>query len=579
MRTPFLRFDFPHPFCFKDPIRVIQADSLAEVRPALHAVQAAADAGCYAAGYVAYEAAPAFDPALQVSALPSSLPLLWFGVFTEPCAPLAQEPGECQVSEWEADGDFGRYQQVIHDIRAGIAAGDVYQVNHTFRLGARFEGDAYTFYQRLRSAASPPFAAYLDIGSHQIVSASPELFFQREGVQITTRPMKGTRRRGRWREEDDKIAAELRASEKDRAENVMIVDLLRNDLGRLALPGSVQVPRLFEIERYPTVWQMTSTVEAGLRPETTLEEIFGALFPCGSVTGAPKISAAHFIARHETTPRQIYCGAIGYLTPHHEAVFSVAIRTALLEAEIGQIEYGVGSGIVWDSDPAAEYEEAWSKAAVLAEPSQFDLLETLRWEGGAYALLDRHLDRLMASAAYFGFDASRDVVQAALLAHGRQRAEGAWRVRLRLPPSGIPQIESAPLLPLPPAPLPVALAGMPISRADQFLCHKTTRRVVYEAYRQGWPDCFDVLLWNEEKELTEFTIGNLMIEQGGRLWTPPRECGLLDGTQRAELLAEGRLQERILRREDLAAASGIWLINSVRGCVPVTFPGKLKEDG
>lgn len=572
MRPPFLRFDFPRPLCFGNPVRVINAYSLAEVRPALRDVQAVADAGCYAAGYVAYEAAPAFDPALQVNAPQSSLPLLWFGVFSEPCGIQEQASGEYHVSEWEADSDFAHYEEAIAHIRDAIAAGEVYQVNHTFRLRARFRGDAGAFYQRLRGAHPPPFAAHLDLGRHQVISASPELFFHREGSRITTRPMKGTRRRGRWRGEDDRVAAELVASEKDRAENVMIVDLLRNDFGRLAQPGSIHVSRLFEIERYPTVWQMTSTVEARLRPDVALDEIFGALFPCGSVTGAPKISAARFIARHETTPRQVYCGAIGYLTPHGEAVFSVAIRTALLDAETGKIEYGVGGGIVWDSDAEAEYQEAWSKAAVLAETTDFELLETLRWEDRAYALLDRHLDRLMASAAYFGFAVSRDVVQGALLAHGQGLLEGPWRVRLRLPLDGTPQIESAALVPLPPGPQPVVLAKTPISRADKFLCHKTTRRAVYEAHRSAHPGCFDVLLWNEDGELTEFTVGNLMIEQGDRLWTPPRECGLLDGTQRAELLAQGRLQERVLRREDLESASRVWLINSVRGCVPVIFP-------
>ena len=579
MKLPFLRFDFPRPLCFSDPVRVIEAYSLAEVRPALRAVQAASDAGCYAAGYVSYEAAPAFDPALQVNAPISSLPLLWFGVFTEPCAPPDPEPGEYHLSEWEADSAFPLYERAIHTIREAIAAGEVYQVNHTLRLGAHFQGDPLAFYRRLIGAQPPPFAAYLDLGNYQILSASPELFFHRIGSHITTRPMKGTRRRGRWGEEDDQVAAELRASQKDRAENVMIVDLLRNDLGRLAWPGSVNVPRLFEVERYPTVWQMTSTVEACLRPEVALDEIFGALFPCGSVTGAPKISATRFIARLEATPRQVYCGAIGYLTPNQEAVFSVAIRTALLDLETGRAEYGVGGGIVWDSDAAEEYEEAWSKADVLAGSAPFDLLETLLWEAGTYALLDRHLDRLQASAEFFGFDASRDRVKAALLAHGQQRPEGAWRVRLRLPPDGAPQIESAALSPLPSGPMPVGLARTPVCRTDKFLCHKTTRRAVYEAHRSAQPDCFDVLLWNEEGELTEFTIGNLVIEQGGRLWTPPRGCGLLDGTRRAELLAQGRLQERILRREDLDLASRIWLVNSVRGCVSVTFPGKLEPHG
>jgi len=570
--TPFLRFDFPRPLRFGNPVRVIEARSLDQVRPALRAVQGAADDGYYAGGYVAYEAAPAFDPALQVVESQSSLPLLWFGVFAEPWAQGEQTSGVYHISEWGADSDFERYREAIDDIRDAVAAGQVYQVNHTFRLRARFGGDALAFYQCLRGAQPPPFAAYLDLGRHQVLSVSPELFFRRQDSEITTRPMKGTRQRGRWREEDDRVAAELAASEKDRAENVMIVDLLRNDLGRLAQPGSVRVPRLFEIERYPTVWQMTSTVGACLRPGIALDEIFGALFPCGSVTGAPKISATRFIARHETTPRQVYCGAIGYVTPYQEAVFSVAIRTALLDSETGKIEYGVGGGIVWDSDATAEYEEAWSKAAVLVEQTDFELLETLRWEDGAYVLLDRHLDRLMASADFLGFAANRDAVQEALLAHGQGKTEGAWRVRLCLSRDRIPKIESAALVPLPPGPQPVALAKTPVRRADKFLCHKTTRRGVYEAHRATQPDCFDVLLWNEEGELTEFTIGNLMIEQGSRLWTPPRECGLLDGTQRAELLAQGRLQERVLRREDLESASRVWLINSVRGSVPVVLP-------
>lgn len=570
MRSPFLRFDFSRPLCFRDPVRIIEARTLAEVRPALRAVQAAADAGLYAGGYVTYEAAPAFDAAFQVNTPSPDLPLLWFGVFTGPRAPEEEPTGGYSVSAWEADGDFETYRDALGGIRDGIAAGEVYQVNHTFRLRARFEGDPVAFRQRLRGA-SPPFAAYLDIGRHQIVSASPELFFHRMGDRITARPMKGTRPRGRWCEEDDRIAAELSASPKDRAENVMIVDLLRSDLGRLATPGSIHVPHLFEIERYPTVWQMTSTIEARLRPKIALDDIFGALFPCGSVTGAPKVSATRFITRHEVAPRAVYCGAIGYVTPRQEAVFSVAIRTALLDAETGRIEYGVGGGIVWDSDPESEYREAWSKAAVLAGAPAFDLLETLRWEDGAYSLLDRHLDRLMASADYFGFAASRDAVQEALLAHGRQRPEGAWRVRLRLPPDGVPCVESALLSPLPSGPLPVALALAPVSRADPFLCHKTTHRMAYGARRAGRPDCFDVLLWNEEGELTEFTIGNLVVERDGRFWTPPRACGLLDGTFRAELLARGRLEERVLRREDLAAASAVWLINSVRGWVPVTL--------
>ena len=571
MNLPRLRFDFPLPLTFENPLRVIAAYSLDDVLPTLRDVQAAADAGFYVAGYVAYEAAPAFDQAMSVLSPDPAWPLVWFGVFAEPTLPLEESAvGEYSVSGWEAEGDYEQYQAAIDDIRAKIALGDVYQVNQTFRLKADFQGDPRGFYTHLCGALAPSFSAYLDFETHCLLSASPELFFHRREDHIVTRPMKGTRPRGRWCEEDSLLANDLSVSEKDRAENVMIVDLLRNDLGRLAVPGSVHVPKLFEIERYPTVWQMTSTIEAQLRPQTSLAEIFQALFPCGSVTGAPKISATRVITRNELSPRGIYCGAIGYLTPHNEAVFNVAIRTAWLDKAKGTIHYGVGGGIVWDSTPKAEYQEAWVKASILTPPSpRFDLLETLRWEAGIYTLLDRHLARLLDSAAYFGFDVSEPQIREALLAHGGQRSEGVWRVRLRVSSAGVPQIESVPLADWLDRPLIVALAKTPVERTNKFLCHKTTHRVVYEAHRQEQPDCFDVLLWNEDGELTEFTLGNLVIEQQGCLWTPPRDCGLLNGTKRAELLEKGSLRERILQREDLETATRIWLINSVRGIVPV----------
>ncbi|MDQ2800484.1 MAG: aminodeoxychorismate synthase component I, partial [Armatimonadota bacterium] len=429
-----LRFDFPTPLCFTAPVRVITAHSLAEARPALCAVQGATELGFYAAGYVAFEAAPAFDPAMRVHGAGPCIPLVWFGIYSEPSIAIKEtEAGECRVSDWQPDSDYLRYQRAIAAIRDAIAAGDVYQVNHTFRLRAQFQGDPAALYRRLVAAQRPLYGAYVDLDDFCILSASPELFFRRAGDEITTRPMKGTRPRGRWSEEDDQIAADLQASAKDRAENVMIVDLLRNDLGRIAVPGSVQVPQLFEIGRYPTVLQMTSTVEARLRPKTTLDDIFAALFPCGSVTGAPKISATRLITELETTPRQVYCGAIGYVTPSQEAVFNVAIRTALLDRKTGAIEYGVGGGIVWDSTPEGEYQEAWAKAAVLTEPPpEFDLLETLRWEKGAYWLLERHMERLLSSAAYFRFAVSEDAVREALLAHSGELGPGAWRVRLCL---------------------------------------------------------------------------------------------------------------------------------------------------
>ncbi|HVF50789.1 MAG TPA: aminodeoxychorismate synthase component I, partial [Pyrinomonadaceae bacterium] len=396
--SPLLIFDFRNrdgtarPLCFAEPVEVVVAGSLAEVRPALRRVQACVNAGLYAAGYVSYEAAPAFDSAFDVRD-GAQLPLLWFGIFR---APSTRETfltdGDFRFDGWLPATRRDEYDQNVGRVRAAIARGQTYQVNYTLRLVSRFEGDALACYRRLQALQRPPYAAYLDTGRQQILSASPELFFRLRGGEITTRPMKGTIRRGRWTEEDDALAAQLAASEKDRAENVMIVDLLRNDLGRIADVGSVRVASLFDIERYPSVHQLTSTVTAGVPRDITLEDIFAALFPCGSITGAPKVSTMRLIAALEDSPREIYCGAIGFVTPEREAVFNVAIRTMTIDGATGEAAYGVGGGITWDSNADDEYREALVKAAQLLEDwSDFELLETLRLERGAYFLPELHL--------------------------------------------------------------------------------------------------------------------------------------------------------------------------------------------
>lgn len=384
--------------------------------------------------------------------------------------------------------------------------------------------------------------------------------------------MKGTAARGRWPAEDEESAARLAASEKERAENLMIVDLLRNDIGRVAEVGSVCVPELFRVERYPTLLQMTSSVAATLRGGAALEDIFAALFPCGSVTGAPKVSTMRLIASLEDSPRGVYCGAVGFVAPGGDAAFNVAIRTAVIDAEAGEVVYGVGGGVTWDSTAAGEYAEASAKAALLAEDVRdFELLETLRLEAGAYALLEEHLARLAESAAYFEFSPPAERARAALAEHAALHAGRARRVRLLVSAKGRVRVESEELKDEPAGVRPVALALAPVSRGDRFLCHKTTRRGLYEERRAAFPEAFDVLLWNGEGELTEFTNGNLVLEIDGVCWTPPRECGLLAGTFRASLLSRGLIAERVLRREDLARASRCWLVNSVRGWVEVSF--------
>ncbi len=573
--SPWLLFEFqdelgcPQPMVFSNPVRIIEARRHSEVRPALQAVQQAVAAGFYAAGYVAYEAAPAFDAALQVAAQ-SPLPLLWFGLFAAPGEYVRPALLQYTVGAWQPTLDQQSYAHNIGLIHSAIAAGRTYQLNYTLRLQSPFAGDDLAFFHRLSSAQHGRYSAYLNLGRYRILSASPELFFHLRGDQLLTRPMKGTAARGRFAEEDAAQADWLSDSVKNRAENLMIVDLLRNDLGRVAEVGSVRVPALFEVERYPTVLQMTSTITAHTRPQTTLEDIFAALFPCGSVTGAPKASTMALIAGLEDTPRGVYCGAIGLIKPGGEALFNVAIRTVTLDTTRGIAEYGVGGGITWDSTAGDEYAEVKTKAALLfSERPRFELLETLLWHETNYTLLDRHLDRLASSAHYFDIPLALDRVRVALNQAGQEHHGHTRRVRLLVAQNGMIRVESHQLGSGPTTSATFGLAHKPVDRSNIWLFHKTTQRAVYQEMHAAQPTVDEVLLWNEAGELTEFTTGNLVVELDGQCWTPPRECGLLAGTLRAELLARGSIAKRVLRPADLDSATGIWLINSVRGWVPM----------
>jgi para-aminobenzoate synthetase/4-amino-4-deoxychorismate lyase len=350
----------------------------------------------------------------------------------------------------------------------------------------------------------------------------------------------------------------------------MIVDLLRNDIGRVAKIGSVAVPSLFQIERYPTVYQMTSTITAKLETGTTLGDVLAALFPCGSITGAPKVSTMQHIAQLEIAPRDVYCGTIGFVTPDREAVFNVAIRTMLLDTLRGTAVYGVGGGITWDSTAPDEYAEALAKADLLTyEQPSFELIESLRYQKGTFTLLERHIERMAASATYFDIPFDPALVSNTLSNYASKLPDGVWKIRLLVSQQGSVRVEHAPLTELPPEPLPVRLAQRPILRNNRFLYHKTTFRQPYNTAREHHHDVFDVLLWNEDGELTEFTIGNLVVELDGQLWTPARACSLLAGTLRDELIASGMIKERVLKLDDVQRASKLWLINSVRGWLQV----------
>ena len=546
---------------FRRPREVLIASTVGEVRSVLEAVGSAVAKGCHAAGFIAYEAAPAFDPAFRVHPNPD-LPLVWFGLYdaleTTP-PPTASLPAHA-TGAWNSPLDRPTYDAAIARIREHIGAGDTYQVNFTFPMRAPFEGDALGWFRTLYAAQRADYCAYIDAGRFKVLSISPELFFDLDGDVITTRPMKGTRPRGRWPEEDLERVQELRASDKDRAENVMIVDLLRNDLGRICETGSVAVQRLFDVEQYETVWQMTSTITG--RTAAGLPEIFRALFPSGSVTGAPKIETMRIIREVETHPRGVYCGAVGWCSPGRRARFNVAIRTVVVDTEKREAQCHVGGGITWDSSAGLEYEECRAKAAFLTlRRPEFSLLESLLYDGD-YFLLEAHLRRLAASATYFGYAVDIEMTRRRLLDYAKSLGTGAHKVRLLLHRQGKLHIESAPLTPA--GRVHVGLAPFPVDSNDVFLYHKTTHREVYDRVRATRPDCDDVILWNERGEITESTVANIVLDMNGALLTPPQSAGLLAGCFRAHLLETGATREAVLRKEDIARARELFLINSVR---------------
>lgn len=543
-----------------------------EVFPALEKVQSAIDNGLFAVGFITYEAASGFTPYLKTFTS-QTLPLVSFVFFAERNQIIAgaELPKTYRLTaKWNQAINYEDYKASVDKIRRYIELGETYQVNYTFRLQAEFEGDEKGFYAGLCHAQSSPFCAYLDFGRHVVVSASPELFFRIDGSHLEARPMKGTFRRGRWLQEDDRFKKQLLSSEKDRAENVMITDMMRNDIGILAQTGSVQVPNLFKIERYPTVWQMTSTVKASLRTGAKISDIMRALFPCASVTGAPKVRSMEIINEVEKDPRGIYTGCIGYVGPGGDACFSVAIRTAHIDRNLRQVNYGVGSGVTWNSSTDAEFQECKDKARILYEEDKnFDLLETILLENGRIFLFERHLDRLESSAKYWGYKFDRSTCISTIMDFVKMKSVQRSRLRLCLSKSGEISINETPFSSIKINSLTAALATDPIDRMNRLLFHKTTNRSVYELAKSQIPNIDEVLLYNQDEELTEFCIGNLVVEINGDLYTPPVSCGLLPGVFRAEEIDNGRLIERVLNKDQIDSVDKIYLINSVRRYVPI----------
>ncbi len=550
---------------FGNLIEEIEVHALDKVLPTIDYLdKRVEEEGLYAAGFVSYEAAAGFDDALQTRGQ-EDFPLLRFGLFAS-CEAIELPAPEktLEPPNWQAQEDSGEFTAKVDKIHAAIARGETYQVNLTFPLSAEFSGDPWQFFLQLVRGQGAGGAGFLQSERWAICSVSPELFFARHGNQLTMRPMKGTMPRGRTSEEDCLQAIALEKSAKNRAENIMILDMVRNDLGRLALPGQVYTEAICTLEKYPTVWQMTSTATA--HSEASLAEIFRALFPCASITGAPKAKTMEIIAAIESAPRRIYTGAFGWLKPGRQARFNVAIRTALIDRQQGRASYGVGAGITWDSIGDDEYRECLDKAAVLSHPNRdFALIETLRWTPGkGYFILPEHLARLQASAEYFDYPCSSKRVISYLQKLAENFPSAPQRVRLLLDSNGRVEGTFLPIDTAPPASLKLRFARHAVDSRNILLFHKTTRREIYERSLAEVDDADEVVLWNERGEVTECCTANLIIDKNGTLVTPPVTCGLLPGTYRGFLLRRGLIKEELVSREDLQKSARIYLVNAVR---------------
>ncbi len=601
------------PRLFLKPTKVITCNSGREIGKFLRELDWEIARGYYTCGYIAYEAGYFFEQALEKyytgntgGSARSDIPLAWFGIYKHPesesavsadpvthpviltpngmkgknlAPPQAPPPA---VYSLHPSVTRNRYERAIKRIKHYISRGETYQVNYTFNFHGKFQGAPEALFQKLVTTQPVPYAALIKFGQHAVLSLSPELFFAIDGERITVKPMKGTIARGVTPRKDCHNRSTLSNSLKDRAENLMIVDLLRNDIGRICKPGTVRVRKLFEIEKYRTVYQMTSTINGELKPGTSSSQIIAKIFPSGSVAGAPKIRTMQIISELEKEPRSVYTGAVGFIGPgpNRTGTFNVAIRTVILDSAGRTVQAGVGGGIVWDSTPEKEYAECEVKAKFLTSSVRdFHLIETLAWHPrSGYFLLGRHLRRLEDTAHFFGFKYDRTAVIRKLKhVSARINPGNSCRVRLLLKRDGTASI-STQQLKEDRSRKRVAISKERTDSHNIFLYHKTTNRKLYdqeyEVYRRlGY---YDVLFSNERGEITEGAISNVLIRIGEHYYTPPVKCGLLNGVYRQYLLEKQPLKyragERIIRLGDLARADEILLVNSVRGTARCILP-------
>ncbi len=567
MDAPFLLFDDARSGgparLYRQPVGEVRAERMSEVRPALDALQAAVRGGAHAAGYLAYEAGYALDPALADAARQGDGPLLWFGLFerfeeVDAGGPLPDPAGAWNGSP-EPRLQRQDYLEAVAKVHEQLRAGDHYQVNLTFSCAVRVEGDPAALYARLRAASQAGWGALIRHPQGWLLSCSPEQFFTLRGGLIEAKPMKGTAA-------PEAPESVLTEDAKSRAENLMIVDLLRNDLARVAEPGSVAVPELFAIERYPTVTQMVSRVTAKLRPGLDAVDVLRTIFPCGSVTGAPKVAAMKAIRVLEPHPRGAYCGSAGWIEPGGDAAFNVLIRTLEMSTKTAQATLGLGSGLVVDSVAADEWDECKSKGAFLTrDRPAIDLIETMRFDPSDGVIeLDRHLDRLMTSAEALQFRFNRHAARNELQAATFARRTPAL-ARLLLSPSGTMAVEVRPLPRARTEPANIKIVPLPVSSDDYRLRYKTTDRSFYDDARIG-SGADEVIFADKEGRLTEGSFTSLFVKrEDGLLVTPPLCRGLVPGILRTKLIGEGKAVEGDLRREDLEG--GFMVGNMLRGLV------------
>jgi para-aminobenzoate synthetase/4-amino-4-deoxychorismate lyase len=558
-------------FLFRNPVEWLEARDLSELPIFFQKLEAARAQGLWSAGYFSYECGYHFEPRAALNFIPNQqdLPLAAFGLYLAPTIFTADRSPSGPARGVESPTlaiSCEHFQQKIKVIQAYIESGDTYQVNLTDQVQARYPGSALDLFAHMMEAQPVEFGALLRLGDRYILSASPELFFRVQGRHIVVRPIKGTAPRGRDAREDAARMEALANDEKNRAENVMISDLMRSDLGRVAETGSVRVGKLFAVERLPSLLQMSTEITATLRRDVTLYQLFASLFPSGSIVGAPKVRTMQIIQELEGRPRGVYTGSIGYFAPNGESAFSVAIRTAVLQGE--RLHMGVGAGITYDSLAGEEYQECKLKAEFLKDNS-FSLIESMRCEGGKCLLLPLHLERLQNSADYFGFRFPRTELTAAIESAVRESSDRrASKLRLELRRDGSWTLSKLGLLEDEPALLRAILWPEPVQSGDRFLRHKTTRRALYNhaaqvSHERGY---IDAIFQNERGIVTEGAISNIVVKHGDCWLTPPVDAGVLPGVYRTSLLKRmPEIQVVEFSVEQLLGADEVWLTNAVRG--------------